>query len=272
MNKKINIMYFSATDTTKKVVYGIAESMLEYLDLNKFTRNINFTLPYVREKSVSFTGEDIVIIGVPVYAGRVPNILLEYLNSLNGNGAWTMPVVVYGNRNYDDALIELSDILKSRGFTIIAGTAFIGEHSFSKALAQKRPDEKDMDIARAFADQISRKIASEVKMDNVFVNGNKPYRSYYMPKDEEGNPVDIRRVKPKTDSRCTNCKLCVGLCPMGSIDSEDVSKLNYICIKCGACIKKCPSNAKYYDNEDYLRHKHELEVEFCHRREPQLFI
>ena len=272
MNKRLNIMYFSATDTTKKVVCRIADSMLENLNLKSIIQNIDFTLPNVREKSVSFTGEDIVIIGVPVYAGRVPNVLLKYLNSLNGNGAWTIPVVVYGNRNYDDALIELKDILESRGYTVIAGAAFIGEHSFSKTLAQNRPDEKDMDIAKGFSNQIYRKIASGVNMDNLFVKGVKPYRNYYRPIDEDGNPVDIRKVMPKTNNHCTNCKLCVSLCPMGSIDNEDVSKFNYICIKCGACIKKCPSNARYYDNEDYLRHKHELEVEFCHRKEPQLFI
>jgi ferredoxin/flavodoxin len=272
MKQRINLMYFSATGTTKKVAYGIADSMLANLNLKMISKDIDFTLPFVREKSVSFAEEDIVVIGVPVYAGRVPNVLLNYLNSINGNRAWAIPVVVYGNRNYDDALIELSDILKSRGFTIIAGAAFIGEHSFSKTLAQNRPDEKDMNITRDFGNQICKKIVAGVKMDNTFVNGNKPYRNYYMPLDEEGNLVDIRKIKPKTNSHCTNCKLCASLCPMGSIDNEDVFKLNYICIKCGACIKKCPANAKYYDNKDYLKHKHELEVEFCHRREPQLFI
>ena len=272
MNKKINTMYFSATGTTKKVVCGIADSMLEFLNLKAIIKNINFTKSHIREKSVSFTEEDIVIIGVPVYAGRVPNVLLEYLNSINGNGAWTIAVVVYGNRNYDDALIELNDILKTRGFKVIAGAAFIGEHSFSKTLAQNRPDEKDMAVARDFGNEVYKKIATGVKIDNVFVSGKKPYRNYYSPKDKEGNHMDIRKVKPKTNSQCTNCKLCVSLCPMGSIDSEDVTKFNNICIKCGACIKMCPSNAKYYDNEDYLRHKHELELEFCIRKEPQLFI
>ena len=257
MNHKINLMYFSATDTTKKVVYGIADGMLE--NLKMISKSIDFTLPNAREKSACFTAEDIVIVGIPVYAGRVPNVLLNYLNSTNGNGAWAIPIVVYGNRNYDDALIELRDILESRGFTIIAGAAFIGEHSFSNILAQNRPDEKDMSIARAFGDQICSKIATGVKMDKVLVNGNRPYRDYYRPIDEERNPVDIRKVKPKTNNNCTNCKLCVSLCPMGSIDNEEVYKLNHICIKCGACIKKCPSHAKYYDDKDYLRHKHELE-------------
>lgn len=43
-------------------------------------------------------------------------------------------------------------------------------------------------------------------------------------------------------------------------------------IKCGACIKKCSTHAKYYDDEDYLRHKHELEVDYANRREPVIFI
>ncbi len=272
MNMKINAMYFSATGTTKKVVSAIAKHISENIEKKLNINHIDFTLPGIRKEAVSFTEEDVVIIGVPVYAGRVPNILLTYLNSIKGNGALAIAVVVYGNRNYDDALIELNGILELDGFQVIAGGAFIGEHSFSKILAKHRPDERDMAIVQGFANQIYRKIVNQEKFDNVIVNGNKPYRKYYMPKNKNGEPVDIRKVIPKTNSNCVNCKLCVNVCPMGSIDSEDVSKLNGICIKCGACIKKCPADAKYYDDEDYLRHKHELEVEFYHRREPELFL
>ncbi|MEL7597167.1 MAG: flavodoxin domain-containing protein, partial [Clostridiaceae bacterium] len=87
MNKRINAMYFSATDTTKKVVSQIAKKISENIDRKITISTIDFTLPAVRKKPVSFTEEDVVIIGVPVYAGRVPNILLEYLNSIEGNGA-----------------------------------------------------------------------------------------------------------------------------------------------------------------------------------------
>ncbi len=93
-----------------------------------------------------------------------------------------------------------------------------------------------------------------------------------MPKDENGEPIDIRKVKPKTDNDCINCKLCAKLCPMGSIQFEDVTKLNGICIKCGSCIKKCPVEAKYFDDVGYLKHKEELENNFKYRREPELFI
>ena len=271
MDKRINTMYFSATDTTKKVVSGIAEKIAKNIGEKIIVNNIDFTLLGVRKDSVSFAKEDVVIVGVPVYAGRVPNILLNYLNSISGNGALAVPIVVYGNRNYDDALIELKDILELDGFKVIAGGAFIGEHSFSKILAKDRPDEKDMVIVSDFADKIFAKLTLDHDQ-SIAVKGNSPYRNYYMPKNKDGSPADIRKVTPKTNSNCTDCKLCVDICPMGSIDAEDVTKLNGICIKCGACIKKCPTQAKYYDNENYLRHKSELEIEFATRREPELFI
>lgn len=267
----INTMYFSATNRTKKVVCGIANKISETIN-KEITSNIDFTLPEVRKEPVSFTEEDVLIIGVPVYAGRVPNVLLKYLNTIIGNGALAIPVVVYGNRNYDDALIELKDILELNGFKVIAAGAFVGEHAFSKTLAKNRPDEKDMAIANDFANEICTKLTTENILAPISVNGNKPYRKHYMPKNKEGIPVDIRKVAPKTNSNCNNCKICVSVCPMGSIDFEDVAKLTGICIKCGACVKKCPTQAKYYDDNDYLRHKYELEIDFASRREPELFL
>jgi len=272
MNKKLNTMYFSPTGTTKKVISGIANKILENIDEMRNINNVDFTLPDVRKKAVSFSGEDVVIIGVPVYAGRVPNVLLKYLNSIAGNGALAIPIVVYGNRNYDDALIELIDILETNGFIVIAAGAFIGEHSFSYTLAKNRPDEKDMAILNDFANQVFKKLVTQNKIQNISVRGNKPYRQYYVPQNKNGIPVDIRKVKPKTNNNCIDCKLCVELCPMGSIDYKNVSKLHGICIKCGACIKKCPTEAKYFDDPDYLRHKRELEVDFARRREPELFL
>ncbi|KJS48550.1 EFR1 family ferrodoxin [Desulfosporosinus sp. BICA1-9] len=272
MQKTINTMYFSATGTTEKIVARIAKRISENMDREITIDNIDFTLPEARLKPVSFSEEDVVIIGVPVYAGRVPNVLLNYLNVIKGNGALAIPVVVYGNRNYDDALIELKDILEFNGFKVIAGGAFIGEHSFSITLAANRPDEKDMNIVGEFADQIYVKLTTLEGIQTLVVNGNQPYRKHYMPKDKDGSPVDIRKVAPKTNSNCIDCKLCVKVCPMGSINFEDVSILNGICIKCGACIKKCPNQAKYFDDKDYLRHKQELEIEYASRREPELFI
>lgn len=270
MKFKINAVYFSPTGTTKKVVTRIVEQLSK--SFNEETINfIDFTLPKNREESPYFAKEDIVVFGVPVYAGRVPNILLNYLKTVKADGAKAVTVVLYGNRNYDDALIELSDILTANGFNVEAAGAFIGEHSFSKILAKDRPDEKDLEIVDDFAKQIYEKISSE-KGQAPSIPGNKEYRPYYKSLDKDNKPFDFRKVTPKTNSNCTDCKLCVSVCPMGSIDYDDVSKLNYICIKCGACIKICPVNAKYYDDENYLKHKYELEADFAERKEPSVFL
>ncbi|MEG0829804.1 MAG: EFR1 family ferrodoxin [Anaerovoracaceae bacterium] len=263
--------YFSPTGTTKAMVSTIANRLEEILKTSVET--IDFTLPEKRQQVQIFSKNDLVIFGVPVYAGRVPNILLKYLSTLEGGGALAVPVVLYGNRNYDDGLIELGKILETQGFHTIGAGAFIGEHSFSKILAKGRPDVKDFKIGKAFADQIGEKILKEdFSSKPVKIKGEDPIRGYYQPRDRKGNPVDIRKVKPKTNKDCVDCKLCAKVCPMGSIDLEDVSKFIGICIKCGACIKKCPKQAKYYDDKGYLYHKEELELGFSRRAEPEVFL
>lgn len=273
MSKRINTLYFSATGTTEKIVSGIAGKIAENYGSDFSVNKLDFTLPQARRETYSFDQDDLVIAGIPVYAGRVPNVLLKFLNTLNGNGATAVAVVLYGNRNYDDALIEFKDILETRGFKVVAGGAFIGEHSFSTILAANRPDSEDMAKALAFADQVYAKAAAPGEKSDVVVCGNKPYRDYYRLKDNNGNPVNFLKVVPKTNSDCTDCKLCSEVCPMGSIDADDVVRITGICIKCCACIKKCPVGAKYFDDEVYLWHKKELEDAFSGtRREPEYFI
>jgi Predicted ATPase, RNase L inhibitor (RLI) homolog len=59
---------------------------------------------------------------------------------------------------------------------------------------------------------------------------------------------------------------------MGSIATSDPAVVEGICIKCGACIKRCPAGAKRFIDAEYLRHLAILERNFASiRREPQLF-
>lgn len=269
--RAVHGVYFSGTGTTKKIVNFISDKLAERLNLKK--EEFDFTLPNVRKEIKVFSSGDIVVFGVPVIAGRVPNVLLKYLDTIEGNGALVIPVVLYGNRNYDDALIELRDILKKDGFKPIGAGAFIGEHSFSKILGGGRPDREDLKTADYFAEKIYEKItAPEFDPDKLIeVRGEEPYRYYYQPRDSKGVFVDIRKVTPKTNESCDNCKLCTEICPMGSIDYDDPKKIIGICIKCCACVKRCPKGAKYYDHEGYLYHQHELEDLYKRRAEPELF-
>ena len=278
---KVWAVYFSATGTTKKVVEEMAGVIAEKLGVPHET--YDFTLSLAREGAPDFKPDDLVVFGTPVYAGRVPNVLLKYLETIRGNGAAAVPVVLYGNRDYDDALIELRDILEKDGFHPVAAAAFIGEHSFSYILAKGRPDELDLQKAVAFAADVAKKMASMMEnadgtpgfgsVSPIEVKGTpEPYRGYYQPRDRKGEPVDIRKVKPLTKDNCNDCKICADTCPMGSISREDVKEYTGICIKCGACIKNCPLQAKYYEDAGYLYHQHELEEGLTRRAEPEWFL
>jgi ferredoxin/flavodoxin len=271
--KKVWAVYFSATGTTKKVVETIAVTIAGALGAECGVRD--FTPPDARADALSFSPDELVIFGTPVYAGRVPNVLLKYLAGLEGSGATAVPVVLFGNRHYDDALIELRDILERGGLHTIAAAAFVGEHAFSYELAKGRPDEADLDFARDFAGEVVRKIerTADTECTPIQVDGTpEPYRGYYQPRDRMGNPVDIRKVKPLTKDSCTNCGICARVCPMGSISFDNVRELTGICIKCGACVKKCPVQAKVFEDEGFLYHKRELEAGLTRRAEPASFV
>ena len=266
---RIAAVYFSPTGTTKKITETIAEECSRRMQLP--WKAHSFTLPSERQEILHFPSNVLIIFGVPVYAGRVPNFLLSYLNQSEGGEAFGIPVVVYGNRNYDDALIELRDIMEMHHIHTIAGGAFIGEHSFSYTLGKGRPDKADLVQARSLADSAASSLLTETYATPIQVKGNIPYRPYYIPQKKDGTQKKITSVFPKISSECTNCGRCVHLCPMGSI-ADDCHSYTSFCIKCGACVKGCPAGARYYDDETYLYHKKALEQEFIRRAEPELFI
>lgn len=272
--KKVWAVYFSATDTTKKTVLTIADEAARLLGAER--EDYDFTLPGMRENGFAAGKDDLVIFGTPVYAGRVPNVLLKYLATIQGNGALAVPVVLFGNRNFDDGLIELRDILENTGFHTVAAAAFVGEHSFSKDLAAGRPDADDMKEALAFAGKVAEKVKGlpegEVPAPVEVEGVPHPYRGYYQPRDRKGVSIDIRKVKSLVSDACDDCKICADVCPMGSISHENVREYTGICIKCGACIKKCPKQARYYEDEGYLYHQHELEEGYTRRAAISLFL
>lgn len=156
--KKVKAVYFTGTGTTKKLISIIAEEIARELKID--WEEIDLSLAEMRKDFLVFEESDLVIFGLFTVAGRVPNVLLPFLKTIRGNSALSIPVVLYGNRSYGDALIELKDTLESSGAQILAAASFIGEHSFSYTLAKGRPDAEDTEVAKGFARKIVNKLSA----------------------------------------------------------------------------------------------------------------
>ncbi len=251
----IHAVYFSATGTTEQVVGAIAEA----LGGERWT----YDLAHASGGTVEIdTPDDLVIFGTPVYAGRGPAWAAEQLAKVQGKGQPAIAVCVYGNRDYDDALVELCDLVEAQGFRLVGAGAFIAEHCIFPKVAQARPDAADRAKIRIFAELCAARIAGLESFDKSRVKGNRPYRK----------PAGVP-IHPRTDrSRCRECGVCVQECPTGAIDAAkpyltDSSK----CISCCRCIKVCRQNARRFGGLLYRIAGWKFCKDNARRREPEWF-
>jgi ferredoxin len=235
--QSLKLVCFSPTGTTKAIIQGIArginQSNVELIDITK---------PDTRKHQLQTLKNELLVVAVPVYMGRVPALLMEWLLTIKALSTPAVCVVVYGNRVFDDALLELKDVLIKCGCKPIAGTAFIGEHSFSSSetpTAEGRPDENDLHNAELFGRKINETILSVSSVDqivDIHIPGNYPYGGI-----TELWSVDFIAVS----NECKQCGICADGCPVGAIDLENGSVIDKgKCITCCACIKNCPQNAR----------------------------
>ena len=216
------VAHFSPTGGTKKIADAIAAGFgtpVAEMDLTKAS-----AVPELGEK-------DAVMAVLPVYAGRVPQISLERLATLKGRGQKAVAVVVYGNREYDDALLETRNALEANGFKVIAAAAFIAEHSIVRSIAAGRPDAEDEALCRRFAADV---MAKGDNAPGITVPGNDPY-------------VEIKpsAFHPAADETCVKCGVCAEQCPVGAIPVDDPSRTNNdVCINCMRCVQVCPVSCR----------------------------
>ena len=261
---KTKLIYFSPTRTTARIVEEIAKGMdpdsVDHIDL---------TRPMSATRDFGDGMDSIAIVGVPVYGGRVPALAVTRLQRLKANGMPVIPVVVYGNRAFEDALVEVRDLLQQNGFITVAAGAFIGEHSFSSEslpIADGRPDDKDLKIAFSFGKGIQRKLSDMDEtgtLPTIAVPGDTPYKNW-----------DPPSGAPRTrEEDCTLCATCVDLCPAGAITVDDtVVTDSSKCILCCACIKGCPEQSRWIDVEKINQISQWLHENCADRKEPEIYL
>ena len=267
--RQVSAVAFSPCFTTEKSARLLGEALSE--ELNIPMQQIRFTTLKEREKTREFEDDELVIVAAPTYAGKLPNkIMPDFKTKLFGIETDAVALVTFGNRAYENSLAELSAVLKSNNFNIIAGAAVVNEHSMAHT-AQGRPNTRDAAELKEFA----KKIAEKIKADNCFepeIPGDAS-APYYVPKQENGEPAKFLPAKPKTDlGKCDNCGMCARNCPMGSINPDDPSDVPGICIKCHACVNRCTKHAKYFDDAQLASHLRMIQTNFSEDKQNEFFI
>lgn len=270
--KRVWALAYSATGNTATLVRTAAKAAADCLGVPM--KELSFSIPAERAAEWAFASGDLVFIGSPTYAGKLPNKLLpDFQSKLIGNGAFAAAMVSFGNRSFDNALAELCVSLTGDGFQLLSAGAFVGQHAFATALAAERPNAEDLAEAAEFGRKTAEKAGdTQTGSEPIQVPGDAD-APYYIPRGVDGEPVKFLKAKPKTDEdRCTNCGLCAEICPMGAIDPEDVFSIPGTCIKCQACVRRCPENAKYFDDPAFLSHRAMLEENYTAPQANALFI
>ena len=252
MSKIIKI-YFSPSQTTKKVVEQVAgnfECESETYDL------LNF------DSEKEFSGDDIAVVGMPIFAGRIPKAGRKRLEKLKGKNTKAIAITNYGNAHVTDALLELVDLLKENGFDVVAAATTVSHHSIFDGVAKGRPDSVDLEKINEFAQKCKEKIESGKSLESE-IPGNRPY-------------VDYKQL-PFTiscdETLCSFCYDCVSICPEKAIPDDDPINTDLeICSRCTACINICPEDARAFTGEAFEAKKPAFEQANAERKEAEFYL
>lgn len=247
----LHTFFFSPSDTTRKYAKAMTDAFggeLQLIDLTHGSCEIESEL----------SDGDTVLLISPVYAGRIPAMAADLFRQIDGHGMRAIVAVVYGNRDYDDALLELADIAVNDGFEIVAAGAFIAQHCIFPKVANGRPDASDMAVAANF---IERAKESD-KLDISTIKGNRPCK--------KPGAVPLR---PQTDENdCRSCGVCAREGPTGAIDPVTLETDKNKCITCCRCIAVCGSHSRKFKGVKYATVGKVFCTQNSKRREPELFF
>lgn len=249
-------IYFSPAGTTKRIV----ERVTAGISLPKTTYNL---LKDFESLPQGLCKDDCLIVGLPVYSGRIPALTAKRLAELKGENTPAIAIVVYGNREYEDALLELKSLLTECGFIVIAAAAFVAEHSIFPVVASGRPDEKDFEAIDLFAKHCAEKLEnfSPLSAKEIAVKGNFPYRE-----------ISSLPICPSGNSKCNGCGACVKICPTHAISSENPKETDKgRCISCTACIAACPQKSRGFHGPMYVAAKIAFSKKCKARKESETF-
>lgn len=221
-----DVLVFSPTGNSRKVALHVAANLggetrvLDLCNANQVPQSLQGTAP--------------VIVAGPVFGGRVPTLMIQRLRQYSLKGAKVITIVTYGNRAYEDALIELNDLVSELGGTPVASAAVVARHSMVPSVASDRPNDIDFHNLECFTNAVKNKLKDPGNIDAVSVPGNRPYRQWQK-----------APLTPVIVGTCIHCGLCAKTCPTQAIDPLEPSCVDSSkCILCMRCVMNCATKAR----------------------------
>lgn len=234
---KAEILYYSATNTTKAIVKAISTGLDGEVYLTDITQPSN-RLNYQKMEC------DLTIIAVPIYGERVPRFLYDFFCQIPGDGRLLAVVSVYGNMGFGISLVQMEEFAVKNNFHLIAAGVFVGQHTYATKKAPVgygRPDEEDLQQARIFGENIQRKVNERDISPVALPRTVLPKFITEFP--DLGTRFLIRQPRVK-GAGCNRCGACARKCPVGAIDVKTLKIQENKCLRCYACVKVCPKNAR----------------------------
>lgn len=223
---KYKELVFSPTGGTKKAADMFMRGWSEAFE------TIDLSVQDFSGAGISIESDDRVLIALPDFGGRVPAVAVERLKEVAGNGAPCVVMCVYGNRAFEDGLVEMADAATEAGFVVVAGVAAIAQHSIVPQFAAGRPDATDQENLQEFA-KATIELMDKGESAVADIPGNRPYK--------ETGPAGL---VPAVSDECIMCGICAEACPVSAIDRNTFEASPDLCISCMRCIDVCPVDAR----------------------------
>lgn len=232
----ISIVYFSGTGNTKAIAEGYKAAL----------SNSNHHIEIISiEDATNISDHDLLIIGGPIYAGNMPDELLNWVRK-NIKKINSKKAIVYStsagllNAN---GIKSIGKKLISKGYTLLNMSAFEMPRNFYIDKYDPTPE----DIQKMQFESAASKIVESVsELEN---NAPLSIKESVVMIDLLS---DLFRIMAKSlgksfriNENCIGCGLCEKDCPKNNINYLDKKYANN-CIMCTRCIHNCPVNAISY--------------------------
>lgn len=256
---RLSLVYFSPTGTTQRVLRAAAEYLCMEAD------EYDLTALSSADTQKRFGPDELVLIGSPVYGGRIPQTMTDRLHGIRGENTPAAVLVTYGERAYEDALLELRNEAVLGGFRPAGAMAVVAEHSVIRSIAAGRPNNTDWAILSAFCGRLRTMLDHAGSGDAILppaVPGSEPYRKYA-----------ALPMVPRVSGKCVGCGKCAENCPVGAIDPAAPRRTDKaLCIGCSRCVRVCPQSARELPLFKRIAGRCILSKAEKENREPEVFF